>query len=137
MLSDRQVIATVRQHLESKFPKTCPVCGRRYVSLADYLVRTTHLGDPVSADDPFEQVHQTSTAGAISYANCVCGSTLAMSSRGLDFWTMSQLMHWAARRMTLRGMSMKEVLRDLRSRIDEEVRREHDARRVGSTSPVD
>jgi len=132
MLSDRQVITIVRRHIESKFPKTCVACGRRYDSLADYLVRTRHLGDPVSADEPFDQVHQTNASAAISYASCPCGATLAITSSGFDFLTMSRLMHWAAALMARRKMSMREVLRDLRSRIDEEVLREHHARQVGS-----
>lgn len=136
MLSDQEVIAIVRRHIESKFPKTCLVCGRCYVSLADYLIGTTHLGDPISADDPFKP-HLNSAAGAISYAKCSCGTTLAITSAGIDLWTMSRLMQWAAITMVRRSMSMNEVLRDLRSRIDAEVLREHHARLASAATGVD
>ena len=50
MLSDVEFVGIVRKHIESKFPKVCAVCGRRFASLAEYLRDTTHVGDPVSGD---------------------------------------------------------------------------------------
>jgi hypothetical protein len=63
--------------------------------------------------------------GTISYANCVCGSTLAITSAGLNLFIMWRLMRWAGANMSRRGISMGELLSDLRARIDEEVLREH------------
>jgi hypothetical protein len=125
MLSDQEVIAIIRRHLESKFPKDCLRCGRRYDSLVDYLLGTTHLGDPISGDDARRIPEPTKLIGTISYANCVCGSTLAMSSAGINPFIMWRLVRWAGTNMIRRGMSMGEVLSDLRSRIDEQVLREY------------
>jgi hypothetical protein len=124
ILSDEEVIGIVRGHIESKFPKECARCRRRYDSLANYLLETTHLGDPVTGDDPFKGTPPSRLVGTISYANCSCGSTLAISSSGLDLVTMWRLLRWAGASMSRRGVSMAEVLRDLRCRIDEEVLRE-------------
>jgi hypothetical protein len=121
MLSDQEVISIVRRHIESKFPKDCATCGRRYDSLANYLLETTHLGDPVAGDDPFRGTRPSRLVGAISYASCSCGSTLAISSSGLDLMTMWRLLQWAGANMSRRGVSMGELLRDVRRRIDEEV----------------
>jgi hypothetical protein len=125
MLSDQEVIAILRRHLESKFPKDCLRCGRRYDSLASYLRGTTHVGDPISGDNPFRMTEPAKLIGTISYANCVCGSTLAITSAGLNLFIMWRLMRWAGANMSRRGISMGELLSDLRARIDEEVLREH------------
>ena len=128
MLSDQDVVRTVRAHLESKFPKDCQSCGRRYTCLADYLLRTTHVGHPVSIDDPNHQNESRPLFGAISYADCRCGSTMSLSSKGLDRMTMWRLLQWAALSMARRGMSIGEILSDLRRRIDAEVLDEYAAR---------
>jgi hypothetical protein len=128
MLSDQEVIGIVRRHLESKFPRECSRCGRRYESLAEYLLQTTHVGDPWSADDPAAKAQPIRLIGTISYANCLCGTTLALSSAGLDQVTMRRLLHWAGAGMSRRGLSLGELLSDLRRRIDEDVLREHEAR---------
>jgi hypothetical protein len=128
MLSDAEVICIVRKHIESRFPKDCLSCGRRYDSLADYLLRTTHVGDPVSGDKPFGDILPVTLVGTISYANCPCGSTLAIHSAGLDLMTMWRLLRWAAASTSRRGVSTGELLRDIRRRIDEEVLRDHFAK---------
>ena len=120
MLSDEEVVAIVRDHIESKFPKLCANCGRQYGSLPDYLRRTTHLGNPLNVDDPATASTER-LVGAISYANCPCGSTLAISSAGLDVLTMWALLQWAGASASRRGISVGELLADLRRRIDEEV----------------
>ena len=137
MLSDEEVVAIVRKHVESKFPKRCATCGREYASLADYLLRTRHLGNPLTPDDPL-----TATAdrlvGAISYADCSCGTTLAIASSGLDLLTMWRLLQWAGASTSRRGISMGELLADIRRRIDEQVLGEarivHSERPGGGTS---
>lgn len=135
MLSDEEVIEIVRRHLESKFPKECARCRRRYDSLASYLLGTTHVGSPVSADDPFKAIQPAKLVGVISYANCPCGSTLAVTSAGMTLATMWRLLRWAGASMSRRHMSMGEVLSDLRRRIDEQVLREHAAQNPGAAVP--
>jgi hypothetical protein len=127
VLSDEDVVAIVRSHLESKFPRRCSRCGRRFDSLASYLRGTTHLGHPVSADDPLTSTESSRLIGTISYANCSCGTTLTLSSAGLDFLTMWRLLQWAGASISRRGISMGELLTGLRGRIDEEVLRDADA----------
>jgi len=119
MLSDDEVTAIVRNHIESKFPKLCGNCGRQYGSLADYLRRTTHLGHPVSLDDPATALPEQ-LVGAISYANCPCGSTLAISSSGLDVLTKFALLQWAGASAARRRISIGQLLSDLRQRIDDD-----------------
>ena len=96
MLSDVEVVGIVRKHIESKFPKECAVCGRRFASLAEYLRGTKHVGDPVSGDS-IDKPLPTRPVGTISFASCPCGSTLVISSAGLDVFTMRNLMKWARR----------------------------------------
>ena len=127
MLSDQDVIRIVRSHIEAQFPKSCARCKRRYESLAEYLLGTTHVGDPITGDDPLADPQPVKLIGTISYANCACGSTLGISSAGMDILIMWRLLRWAGVNMTRRGISIGELLSDLRRRIDEEVLREHHA----------
>jgi hypothetical protein len=129
MLTDEQVVTIVRKHIEAQFPKHCSCCGHVYETLADYLIGTTHLGEPMSADDPFEAIEPRRLIGTISFANCSCGTTLAISSRGLDVLTMWRLLQWAGASIARRHIPLSELLAELRSRIDDEVLREHDAQK--------
>jgi hypothetical protein len=135
MLSDQDVVRIIRRHIESKFPKDCARCGRRYESLAEYLLQTTHVGEPITGDNPLADVQPIKLVGTISYANCSCGSTLGISSAGMDILTMWRLLRWAGASMSRRGLSIGAVLSDLRSRIDEEVLREHHARDRHANDP--
>jgi hypothetical protein len=120
MLSDLEVVGIVRKHIESKFPKKCAVCGRRFASLAEYLRGTKHVGDPVSGDS-IDKPLPTRPVGTISFASCPCGSTLVISSAGLDVFTMRNLMKWARARAAEQRISLRQVLANLRERIDAQV----------------
>jgi hypothetical protein len=86
------------------------------------------VGDPISGDDPLRIAEPVKLIGTISYANCVCGSTLAISSVGINPFIMWRLLRWAGASMSRRRLSVGELLRDLRARIDEQVLREHDGK---------
>ena len=137
MLSDVEVVGIVRKHIESKFPKECGVCGRRFASLAEYLRGTTHVGDPVSGDS-IDKPLRTRPVGTLSYASCPCGTTLIISSAGLDVFTMRNLMKWARATAAEHRISLRQVLANLRERIDAQVLSEAatDDARFGTAASV-
>jgi hypothetical protein len=116
-----EVIKIVRDHIEQQFPMTCSMCGRLFDSLKAYLEYTTHLGKPVSYDAEAGDWRPLDPLGTLSYANCQCGTTLTISSHGMGLLTMWRLLRWARKESLSRGVSMGELLDDLRKKIDQQV----------------
>ena len=120
-MTEDDVVETLRVFISSKFPKVCPKCHRRFNSLADYLQNTTHAGKPVSYDAESGDWKPFRPVGTLSYANCSCGTTLAISSRGMKLIMMWRLMGWARKETRGRNISVEELLTQLRYKIDKKV----------------
>jgi len=114
-----QVVAIMRTHIERQFPKTCTRCGRQFANLADYLRNTKHLGEPISYDvESGNWVPPLRPLGTLSMANCACGTTLSISSRGMRWWTLFRLLRWARGETRAHGITMPALLAQLRDEID-------------------
>lgn len=118
MLSSSEVVAAVRRHIESQFPKVCAKCGRRFASLREYLQATVHAGDPVSYDAAAGHSDPNLFLGTFAFAHCRCGNTLAISSEGMPKELMAALREWSRAEVERRGISIRELLRSLRDEID-------------------
>lgn len=122
-IGEDEVVRIVRTYIEGLFPKVCPRCGRRYDSLREYLLATSHLATPVLYDDIRDEI-PAEPIGPMSLANCSCGTTLAIGSGGLPPWQLVELLTWARLESSARAISMRELLRRIRDRIDEQVLKE-------------
>jgi hypothetical protein len=121
ILGEDQVITIVRNHIEQQFPIECSMCGHLFGSLKEYLGYTTHVGKPVSYDADAGDWQPREPLGTLSYANCRCGTTLIISSRGMGLTTMWRLLLWARTESWRRKISVTDLLDDLRKKIDREV----------------
>ena len=119
-MTEDDVVRTVRSYIERLFPRVCSNCGRRFVSLRDYLETTTHLASPILYDDITDGVPQN-PIGPMSLANCMCGTTLTVSSSGIPTAQMVELLAWARSESRRRSISVRELLRHIRDRIDRQV----------------
>jgi hypothetical protein len=116
-MNEDDVVRIVRSYIEGLFPKICPTCGRRYGSLREYLKSTSHLGTPML----YETIAGKALAepmGPIAFANCACGTTLTIGSRGIPRAQMAELMEWARSESSKRSIGVQELLGHLRERID-------------------
>ena len=120
-MNEEDVIEIVRDHASRQFPKECGCCGKRYESFADFIRNTTYAGKPVSYDAEEGNWRPASPMGVIGLANCSCGSTLALSSKGMHLVTLWRLMSWAKKEARQRGLTAKDLLDDLRCKIDARV----------------
>src|SRR5688572_5267112 len=120
-MSEDEVVRIVRSHIEGLFPRVCPTCSRRFASLREYLDATTHLSTPVLYDDIFDEL-PAQPIGPMSFANCPCGTTLAIGSKGIPRGRMVELLTWARDESLRRSIDVRELLRHIRDRIDEQVR---------------
>ena len=80
-MTEAEVIRIMRGHLEGLFPKVCVNCHRRYVTLAEYLLQTDHVGPAIPYDVELGDWNPLRPIGTVTFANCSCGSTLALSSK--------------------------------------------------------
>jgi hypothetical protein len=120
-MTEDQVIQTVRTYVEEQFPKACNLCGYRYNSLKEYLLNTTHVGKPHSYDAEIENWRPQNPLGTYSFADCKCGNTLVIGSSRMSVITMWRLLWWARKEKVKRGMTINELLNDLREKIDTRV----------------
>jgi hypothetical protein len=92
-----------------------------FPTLADYLRMTVHVGDPISYDAEMKHWTPLRPVGTFSLANCLCGTTIAISSKGMGFLTMWRLLRWSRGECARQGIDMRMLLARLRQRIDEQV----------------
>ncbi len=126
-MEENDVVEIVRDFISKKFPKRCKCCGKLYNSFAEYLYNTTHAGKPISYDAEMGKWQPDKPMGTLSMAHCSCGTTMAISSIGMNLVTLWRLMNWARKEIKKRGIEMSELLEDLRNKIDKSVL--HDERK--------
>ena len=120
-MNEAELIEVALDHISSKFPKECKCCGKCYESFVDFARHTTYVGDPISYDAEEGDWKPLNPIGTIGMANCSCGSTLAISTDGMDLATLWKVMHWVRGESKRRGISGGELLIELRTKIDSRV----------------
>jgi hypothetical protein len=120
-LKEVEVVEIIRRHVERKFPMVCSSCGHRFASLKEYLEYTTPLGNPISYDAQAGNWRPLKPLGTLAFANCRCGTTLAISSDGMGLFTLWRLLRWAKKESSFRGIGVGELLGDIRKKIDQQV----------------
>ena len=119
-MTEDDVVRIVRSYIEGLFPGVCPRCGLRFDSLRDYLEGTTHLSAPVLYDDISGEI-PAEPIGPMSLANCRCGTTFTIGSKGIPPAQLVELLTWAKSESSQRSIGVRELLRHIRDRIDEQV----------------
>jgi hypothetical protein len=119
-MNEDDVVRIVRSYIEGLFPRVCPNCARRFASLREYLETTTHLASPILYDDLTQDVPEK-PLGPMSLANCTCGTTLTVSSSGIPTAQIVVLLTWARAESSRRSITVRELLRHIRDRIDRQV----------------
>lgn len=120
-MTDSEVVAVVPRHFESLFPKTCSTCGRRYATLREYVLATKRLGSTKSYDADLGDWRTTSPIGSLAYADCPCGSTLALSTEGLALPQRQALLEWVRLETQRRGVTPSALLDSIRDTLRAQV----------------
>jgi len=116
-MSEADVVATMRQHLEGHFPLSCPVCHQGYATLRDYLLQTERQGDAIPFDAELGNWRPLRPLGTVALANCRCGNTLGLSSEGMPLPQLWRLLNWARVETQKRQQTPRELLNYLRGEI--------------------
>jgi hypothetical protein len=121
-LTEDQVISIIRENVENQFPKICSACSRQFISLKEYLQNTTHLGEPRSYDAEDQDWEPYKPLGTFSFSKCNhCENTLSLGSSSMKISTMWQLLRWARKEKKQKGIPIREILNNLRTKIDNQV----------------
>jgi hypothetical protein len=120
-MTNAEAISIMRKHVEGHFPRDCPNCHRHFVTLRDYLLATEPLGDPISYDAEAGDWNPMEPMGFTAMANCICGTTLTVSSEGLPLLQLWGLLRWARLETKRRGISYQELLSHARQEIRRQV----------------
>jgi len=120
-MTEAEVVSQMRAHLESQFPKECPNCKRSYATLREYLKNTEIAGSAMPYDALLDDWNPLRPLGTVAYANCACGTTLALTSDGLPILQLWKLLNWARVELKSRGMTPEELLNYLRDEICKQV----------------
>ena len=120
-MNEAEVIRQMREHLEGLFPKNCMTCGLRFDTLREYLEKTTHSGPAMPYDAMANNWKPVKPVGMATYANCPCGNTLTLTSKGMPLHQLWVLMAWARLEINKRSMTPQELLNYLRDEICQQV----------------
>ena len=135
MLNDEKVFAIIKEYLEGRFPKRCSCCGRVFSTMEEYLRQTIQVGDPISINASLEAGQPKARVGTIACANCSCGTTLSVSSSGIDPAIMREIASWAQAESSRRGTTVGQLLVEIRRAIDQSVLHEDDDDESASGAP--
>jgi hypothetical protein len=130
-MTEPDVVRALRAFYEGLFPKDCPNCGRRFATLRDYLLATQPLWPSVSYDIELGNYDPQQPIGGLAMANCVCGNTLALSSKEMPAEQTRLLLGWIRTETERRSMEPTGMLDHLRK----EVRRQILAESTGANPP--
>jgi hypothetical protein len=120
-MTDDEVIQIMRVHYESLFPKVCPNCNRRFATLREYLLITTRVGPAKSYDAEIGDWKTRQPIGSMALANCPCGSTLALSTEGMELSLRLEVLNWVRTETQRRGVNPSELLEYLRDEFRKRV----------------
>lgn len=120
-MTETEVVRIIRAHLESQFPKVCTNCKVYFATFRDFLLATNPLGSTISYDAELGDWNPTDPAETVTFANCQCGNTLALTSAGMPLLRLWSLMNWARIETKKRNQTLKELLNHLRDEINQQV----------------
>ena len=120
-MTEDEVVQTLYKHYESLFPKVCPNCNRSFAKLREYIENTRPIGPPVSYDAELENWKPKKPIGSMVFANCPCGSTLALDTEGMPLPLRLELLDWIRNETKCRGMRLPELLDYMRDEVHKRV----------------
>jgi len=69
-VTETTAIEMVIDHLKGRFPKDCPRCQRRFLTLPDFYLQTTPTGNPSAYDLEAGDLTPHRPLGAVAISTC-------------------------------------------------------------------
>ncbi len=115
--TESEVVEIILRYLEGLFPRHCSKCQRRFTTLREYLLTTEQLGSAVSYDLEIGDWAPANPLGTLTFANCPCGNTLALSSENMRLSVLLDLYGWARVETQKRNQTPHQLLNYLREQV--------------------
>jgi hypothetical protein len=125
-VTEGEVVAIMRRHVDAQFPKTCSKCHRVFQTYSEYVRTVTPIGTPVLFERTRGEGEAKAQLGTVSMANCTCGTTLSLSSRGRSQQPEVSITTWARERAEHEGITLEQLFERLRARLRTEALEEAD-----------
>lgn len=120
MTSD-EIIRMMREYFEGLFPKVCPNCGRCFATLREYILNTKRIGETISYDAESGDWKPKNPIGSVALSNCLCGTTLALTTQGMPLSKTHLVLEWIKRETERSGLSPVELAGYVRDEIRKQV----------------
>jgi hypothetical protein len=120
-MTDEEIIRMLREHFEGIFPKTCNTCFQNFPTLREYILNTERLEGPISYDADIGDWDTDHPLGGVVFANCHCGTTLALTTEGMPLSTFRFVLNWIRVESKRRGMTPSELLEYVRDEVRKRV----------------
>lgn len=133
-MTNAEALQLVRRHFESLFPRTCTNCGRRFATLGEYILTTKRIGKAMSYDAELGDWGTARPLGSVALSNCSCGTTLALTTDGMELTQRQALLAWVRNETQRGGISSSDVLERLRNDLRNQVLSELAPRDAGTSS---
>jgi hypothetical protein len=121
IMTDAEIVSMLREFFEGLFPKVCASCGRHFATLRDYIVATQRLWPSVHYDIELGDYKALNPIGGLAMANCLCGTTMALSSDGMPLPRAQAILEWIRTETGRRGSKPTEILDYLRDEVRKQV----------------
>jgi hypothetical protein len=120
-MTEAELLRMFREYYEGLFPRDCPNCGRRYATLREYIVRTQRLWPSLNYDIELGDYKTPRPIGGLAMANCLCGTTLALSTKSMPVSQTHLILEWIRTETERRGVTPAELLDHLRDEVRKQV----------------
>lgn len=120
-MTDDEIIQRIREHFEGLFPKVCPKCGRRFATLREYILDTKRIGTTICHDAEISHWETTRPIGAAAHSNCPFGTTMVLTSEGMQISQINLVLKWIKEETKQRGLSPRELMDYIRDEIRKRV----------------
>ncbi len=108
-MTEAEVLAIMRRHLETQFPGACRSCRQPFPTLRDYLLGTIRVGVPESYDVEFKDWQPLQPLGSVTFACRRCGARTTVSSDGLPLDVLWSLYAWGKSETERRGLAPHDL----------------------------
>src|ERR1700685_4063004 len=109
-MTDAEIIRALRRFYEGLFPKVCSNCGRRYATLREYIEATQPLWPSLNYDIEMGHYRTAKPIGGLAMANCVCGTTMALSTKEMPVSQTHRILEWIRTESERRAWSPTQML---------------------------
>ncbi len=116
-MTEDEAVRILYEHFKGLFPKVCPNCSHCFNSVREYIEVTKRLGPPICYDAELGKWDTNQPVGSIAMTVCKCGTTLALSTAGMDLPLRLELLKWLKDETERRGVPIPMFLDYLRDRV--------------------